>query len=96
MYKQDLASNKLEGLICHKTQPTYKLLPCKFVQTNDGWTLTVTYLYLKPFNCVQKKNSAALKNVIYKIYKSYLIYMYKQDMVLNNLKVLICHKTLTN
>ena len=28
-------------------------------------------------------------------YKSYIIYMYKQDLVLNNPQELICHKTQT-
>ena len=30
------------------------------------------------------------------VYKSYLIYMYKEDMVLYNLQRLICHKNLTS
>ena len=39
-------------------------------------------------------NSGSFKNVIYKIciYYSYLIYMYKEDLALNNLLGLICHK----
>ena len=37
-------------------------------------------------------------NVNYKlfVYKSYLIYMYKEDLALNNLQGLICHKTNQN
>ena len=40
-------------------------------------------------------SSGLFKNVIYKlcIYKSY---MYKEDLVLNNLQGLICHKTKSN
>ena len=30
------------------------------------------------------------------VYKSYLIYMYKQDLALNDLQWLICHKTQPN
>ena len=51
--------------------------------------LSVIYQYLKPFNFVQKKKALrlikecylqnALTNYIY------LIYMYKQDLALNNL-----------
>ena len=46
-------------------------------------------------------NSGSFKNVIYKIYKIclqtiYLIYMYKEDLALNNLQWLICHKTQPN
>ena len=40
-------------------------------------------------------SSALFKNVIYKMYVeiTYLIYMYKNDLALNNLQWLICHKT---
>ena len=39
-------------------------------------------------------NSGLFKNVINKMCLQliYLIYMYKQDLVLNNLQWLICHK----
>ena len=41
-----------------------------------------------------KKNSGSFKNVIYKMCLQiiYLIYLYKQDLVLNKLQWLICHK----
>ena len=32
----------------------------------------------------------------YTYFKSYLVYMYKQDLALNNLYCLICHKTKPN
>ena len=40
-------------------------------------------------------SKGSFKNVIYKMYLEiiYLIYMYKQDLALNNLQWLICHKT---
>ena len=40
-------------------------------------------------------SSGSFKNVIQKMFTNdvYLIYMYKQDMALNNLQWLICHKT---
>ena len=49
----------------------------------------------------KKKSSGSFKNVIYKIYKMclqiiYLIYMNKEDLALNNLQWLICHKTQPN
>ena len=59
---------------------------------------------MKPFNCVKKKkkkkkkSSVLFKDVIYKMCLKiiYLIYMYKKDLVLNNLQWLICHKTKPN
>ena len=43
-------------------------------------------------------NSGLFKNVIYKMYLEilYLIYMYKNDLALNDLEGLICHKTKPN
>ena len=39
-------------------------------------------------------SSGSFKNVIYKISLEiiHLIYMYKQDLALNNLQLLICHQ----
>ena len=60
------------------------------MQTND-WCKIVTVLYqsLKLFNCVEKKTAQPneLRNPIQ------LLYMYKQDLALNSLQWLICHKT---
>ena len=45
-------------------------------------------------SCWQKMVARSFKNVIYKcVDKSYLIYMYKDDLALNNRQRLICHKT---
>ena len=46
----------------------------------------------------EKMFSGSFKNDIYKMYLEiiYLIYMYKQDLGLNNLQWLICHKTQPN
>ena len=43
-------------------------------------------------------SSGSFKNVIYKMYLEimYLICMYKKDLSLNNLQLLMCHKTKTN
>ena len=43
-------------------------------------------------------SSGSFENIIYKmcLEVTYLIYMYKKDVELNNLKWLICHKTQRN
>ena len=43
-------------------------------------------------------SSGSFKNVIYKMCLEilYLMYMYKKDLVLNNLQWLICHKNKLN
>ena len=54
---------------------------------------------MKPFNHVKNKiSSDSFKNVIYQMYLNiiYLIYMYKEDLALNNLKWLIWHKIQPN
>ena len=51
---------------------------------------------LESFNCVQikKMSSGSFKNLSTKcVNKSYLIYMYKENLASNNLQWLICHKT---
>ena len=46
----------------------------------------------------KKMNSSTFKNVIYKmsIEIIFFVYMYKEDLALNNLQWLICHKTQPN
>ena len=46
----------------------------------------------------KKKSSGSFKNLIYKMYLQiiYLVYMYKEDLALNNQQLLICHKTKPN
>ena len=53
---------------------------------------------MKPFNCVKKRLAQTrLKMLSTKyIYESYLIYLYKKDLALDNLQLLICYKTKTN
>ena len=53
--------------------------------------ITSKYNILKLFNCMQK-------NVINKLFTNpiYLIYIYKEDLALNNPQWLICHKTQPN
>ena len=43
---------------------------------------------MKPFNCVKKMSSGSFKDIIYKMFRNYIsnIYMYKKDLVLNNLQ----------
>ena len=50
------------------------------------------------FNYVQKISSGTLKMLSTNDFTNriYLIYMYKQDLALNNLQWLICHKTQPN
>ena len=47
--------------------------------------------------CKNKASSGSLKIVIDKMFTNhiYLIYMYKEDLTLNNLQWLMCHKTQT-
>ena len=53
----------------------------------------------KTFNC-EKKSTDSFKNVIYKmclqIKYIFNIYMYKEDLALNNLQLLIYYKTQPN
>ena len=43
-------------------------------------------------------NSGSFENAINKMFTNYiyLIYMYKEDLALDNLQVLICHRTQPN
>ena len=78
MYKEDLALDKQQWLLCHEKQPN-QILYIKYICikriwlwiTNDGW-------YAKKLNQT-KPNPIDL------------IYIHKQDLVLNNLQWLICH-----
>ena len=60
------------------------------------------YCYIAKFEtiCVLKRAQARLTMLLSTkcVYKSYiyLIYMYKEDLALNNLQWLICHKTKPN
>ena len=54
--------------------------------------IRIRYQYSKTFNWVPK--NCYLQNVFSN--PIYLIYMYKEDLALNNLQWLICHKTQTN
>ena len=60
------------------------------------WIVRDTQKFLEPLNCVQKKSWSWFRNVINKMNLQiiYLKYMYKQDLSLNNLQWLICHKIL--
>ena len=84
MYKEDLALNNLQWLICHKTKP------------NQKNPIYLIYMYKEDLalNNLQwlicHKTKPNQKNPIY------LIYMYKEDLALNNLQWLICHKTKPN
>ena len=59
------------------------------IDRNEGNYLTV---------CKKKMSLGLFKNVIYRMYLKIidLIYMYKNDLALNNLQWLICHKTKPN
>ena len=65
------------------------LTVCK--QKNVLMLNTIVWNQVKAFNCVQK-NELIFKNVIFKMCLEiiYLIYMYKEDLALNNLQWLIC------
>ena len=59
--------------------------------------ICVRQKYLKPFNCVHKMSSGAFKKCsLQNVCRSYLMYIYIQDLALNNLQWLICHKTQPN
>ena len=49
MYQQDMALNNLQGLICHKTQPTNQPVS---VPSMGQIELSHHLLYLNPFNCM--------------------------------------------
>ena len=53
---------------------------------------------LETIEAWEKYNSASFKDVIKKMFTNpiFLIYMYKEDLALNNLQWLICHKTQPN
>ena len=65
--------------------------------TGTSKQVTVPYQYLKPSNYMQKKNELRIVSKYYPQNKFtnhiYSVYMYKEDLALNNLQVLICHKT---
>ena len=61
--------------------------------------MTVIYQSLKPFTCVLKNmSSGSFENVINKMFTHvlYLICMYREDLALNNIQWLKCHKTQPN
>ena len=90
------------------SNPGKRVTPSPTLRCNSSWkerlwspSSTVGSLasqkYLKPFKCMQRKNE--LRSV-YKFYEQnvyeqniYLIYMYEEDLALNNLQWFICHKT---
>ena len=52
---------------------------------------------MKLFNCVKKGAQAHLQMLSTKcVYKTYILYMCKQDLALNNLQLLLCHETQPN
>ena len=62
-------------------------------------TVTVIYQYLKSFICVQKNNLRLIQNCYQQnVFTNYIysIYLYKEDLALNNLQWLICHEIQTN
>ena len=83
---------------------TYKqyVYPFKCVQTNDWCWIELLMLksytlnYLSANKCALARLKMLPTDYLFANY-TYLIYMYKQDLALNNLQELICHKTsLTN
>ena len=76
------------------------LQPLHCPQINDYSWIELFLLDRNTWNNLtvsEKMNSGSFKRVIYKmclqITYIYLIYMYKEDLALNNLQWLICHKT---
>ena len=78
-YKEDLALNNLQWLICRKTQPNQILYIFIYMYKED---LALTY-----------HGWYAIKSHQTKLY---IFNMYKEDLTLNNLQWLICHKTQPN
>ena len=83
MYKEDLALNNLQWLICHKAQPN-QIIYIWYICIKRIWHW-ITY---NGWYAIKPKLT---KSYIY-IY-IYMIYMYKEDLALNNLQGLICYKT---
>ena len=63
-----------------------------------NWIVSDTYQYLETFNCVQKNELQLIQKYKQNVFTNPidLIYMYKEDLALNNLQWLICHKTQPN
>ena len=80
MYKEDLALNNLQWLIYHKTLPN-QIIYIQYICIKSIWHW-ITY---KGWYTIKPNQT-----------ESYIIYMYKEDLVLNNLQEVICHKTKPN
>ena len=72
MYKEDLALNNLQWLICHKTQPTPNPIYLIYMFKED--------LALNNLQWLICHKTQPTPNPIY------LIYMYKEDLATNNLQ----------
>ena len=75
-------------------------LPANYEQINNLYSF-VTFLlqYLKQFKWVQKMSSGSYKIFYYEnVFTNHLYstYICKEDLALNNLQGLICHKTQLN
>ena len=79
MYKEDLALNNQQWLICHKTQPNQRSYILIYMYKQDLALNNIQWL-------ICHKTQPKPNHI-------YLVYMYKQDLASNNLLGLICHKT---
>ena len=59
---------------------------------NDSWIIRVRQEYLKSFNWMHTNELWLFLKYYLQIIRLQIIYMYKQDLILNNLHGLICHK----
>ena len=82
MYKEDLALNNLQGLICNKTQLKPNHIYSIYMYKED---LALNNLQWLICHKTQPKPTPI-----------YLIYMYKEDLALNNPQWLIYHKSQPN
>ena len=56
--------------------------------------IRVKQKYLKPFKCVKNELRLVQKSYQQNVFTNHIyLYMYKEDLVLNNLEGLICYKT---
>ena len=85
MYKKDSALSNLDWLICHKTKPN---------QAKN--LILLTYAQLNHLKAEIELFDHLTVRKLFTFGDSYLIYMNKLDLALNNLQSLTCHKTKPN
>ena len=99
-YKEDKALNNLQRLICHKRKPNQIIY--SVIQTCRDRRMSLLYPGFVLF-CLGNIGSNLGPDTIsliseFLLYPGYtiLIYLYEEDLALNNLQSLLCHKNKPN